>query len=306
VAAGQGSAYLLSPEQLDGAANGTADQPNLYLAAPGQPPHFVATLDPEDPLVLAAVEETAARRTGDFQVAPNGQFAAFTSTVPLTGYQNSGFSEVYRYDASSSVLDCASCNSTNAAATGDAALASDGQSLTEDGRVFFNSNDVLTLRDTDNRQDVYEWEPQGSGTCDPSSATFAIATGDCVGLISSGGGSFDSSLLGVSSDGVDAFFFTHDSPALGDHNGPVVKIYDARTGGGFFKVPPPPPCAASDECHGPSSPTPPPPDIGTHEVSPGNVTECRKKFINKNGRCVRKPSGPRHHPHHHRRGRRHG
>ena len=33
-----GSIYFLSPELLDGAANGTANQPNLYRAAPGQAP----------------------------------------------------------------------------------------------------------------------------------------------------------------------------------------------------------------------------------------------------------------------------
>ncbi len=38
-------------------------------------------------------------------------------------------------------LDCASCDPTNAAATGDATLASDGLSLTDDGRVFFNSTE---------------------------------------------------------------------------------------------------------------------------------------------------------------------
>ncbi len=45
VASGDGTAYFVSPELLDGPANGTANQPNLYVVKPGDAPHFVATID---------------------------------------------------------------------------------------------------------------------------------------------------------------------------------------------------------------------------------------------------------------------
>jgi hypothetical protein len=44
VASGDGTFYFVSPEQLDG-ANGIQDQANLYVVKPGDPPHFVATID---------------------------------------------------------------------------------------------------------------------------------------------------------------------------------------------------------------------------------------------------------------------
>jgi hypothetical protein len=44
VAADAGTFYFFSPEQLDG-AEGSANQPNLYVVAPGGHPHFVATVD---------------------------------------------------------------------------------------------------------------------------------------------------------------------------------------------------------------------------------------------------------------------
>ena len=45
VAAGSGRVYFVSPELLDGAGNGIADQANLYTADPGEAPEFVATID---------------------------------------------------------------------------------------------------------------------------------------------------------------------------------------------------------------------------------------------------------------------
>ena len=42
---GDGTAFFISPEQLDGAANGVPDQPNLYVVRPGGGPHFVGMID---------------------------------------------------------------------------------------------------------------------------------------------------------------------------------------------------------------------------------------------------------------------
>ena len=249
--------------------------------------------------MLDALKEAETRHTADFQVTPSGEYAAFPTTAPLTGYENSGYSEVFRFDAATNELDCASCDPTNAQATGNASLASNGSSLADDGRVFFNSDDALVLRDTDNRQDVYEWEAVGAGTCQSESPDFFSLDNECVSLISSGSSPFDSGLLSVSADGTDAFFFTHDTLAPQDHNGPITKIYDAREAGGFFVIPEPPLCASSDECHGPGSQSPSPSNLGTFRGTGGNYTPppspCRQGFLAKNGRCVRKPHKMKHH-----------
>jgi hypothetical protein len=304
VASQGGAVYLLSPELLDGVSNGTANQPNLYLAAPGSAPTFVATLDPNDPLVLDALKAPTSPKTGDFQLTPDGRYAAFASTLALhEGIDNAGHAEVYRYDASTEKLDCASCNPTNASATADSSMAADGLSLTADGRVFFDSKDALAPRDLDNKEDVYEWEPLGAGPekalCEESSSSFDRASAGCLGLISTGTSPFASSLLGASADGTDVYFFTNDSLAPQDQNGPITKIYDARQEGGFPFTPPQPLCAASDECHGAGSPAPGPAQIRTLASGPGNAPtekpkKCKKGFALKHGHCVKPHQGKKH------------
>ena len=56
-------------------------------------------------------------------------------------------------------------------------LASDGLSLTDDGRVFFNSTDALAPRDLDETGDVYEWEADaGMGPSQTSTQASAAAS----------------------------------------------------------------------------------------------------------------------------------
>jgi hypothetical protein len=274
VAAGDGSAYVLSPQQLDGAA-GTADQPNLYTVKPGGDPQFVATLEPSNPLVLDSVARSGKRETGDFQITPDGHFAVFPSALLLTGVDNFGFRSIFRYDAQAEHIDCVSCDpsgTTDSSFAGDALLAPQGLSLTDDGTVFFTSRAALVLSDANGRKDIYEWE------------------GGEPQLISSGIGAFDSGLLTASSDGVDVHFFTQEKLAPEeDDNGAQMRIYDARSGGGFFYLPADVPCAASDECHGAGTASPGPPDIKTSgQTTEGNVLVCPKKKVKKNGRCVKK------------------
>ena len=302
VAAESGSIYFLSPELLGGASSGTANQPNLYLAAPGSSPRFIATLEPNNTLVLDAMKEVGTRHTADFQVTSNGDFAAFPSTLALAGHEEetAGHTALFRYDANTEAIECVSCAPTGARAEGDASLASVGLSLTEDGRVFFNTPDQLAAADTDAIQDVYEWEPQGSGTCQSESAGFDKATGACIELISAGTSSFDSGLLSVSTNGTDAYFFTRDSLAPQDKNGSTVKIYDAREGGGFPYTLPEKQCQASDECHGAGSAGPGPLQVGSlagAEINAEPEKSCTKDFVLKRGHCVKKPK-PQKHKHH--------
>src|SRR5262249_29668782 len=110
-------------------------------------------------------------------------------------------------------------------------------------------------------------------------------------LISTGYSSAPSSLLSVTRDGTDAFFFTREVLVPNDDNGETMKVYDARAGGGFFKLPQGQPCAASDECHGPSSQAAPPPNIGSHEgkgLRSKSKPKCKKGYILKKGKCKKK------------------
>jgi streptogramin lyase len=241
----------------------------------------------DNPALVHAVTQAAVHNYGDFQISADGHFAAFASSVSSTAYDSSAHREVYRYDALNQNLECASCPRTNARAAGDASLASHGLSLTEDGRVFFNSTDPLVLRDTDGLMDPYEWSPGGEQQ-----------------LISQGTSLFGSGLLSVSADGTDAYFFTRDHLAPEDHNGTTMRIYDARERGGFFDVPVPPPCAASDECHGPGTQAGAPPNIGSLTSTPGNLlhagrSRCKKGFVRKGGQCVKKHSRRHHHDRRH-------
>jgi len=280
VAKGDGTVYFLSPEKLDG--TGVADQPNLFVVRPGSNPQRVATLEPSNPLVRDAVADSEIYRYGDFQVSPGSGFAAFDSSLSLTGYENRDHTEVYRYDPGSQDLVCVSCPGAGTSPSRDATLSPHGLSLLDDGRVFFTSEEPYVLRDTNEKKDAYEW------------------SGGVIQLISTGQSPDNSTLLSASSDGADVFFFTRQTLAHEDQNGSAVKIYDAREGGGFLYQAPPLPCAASDECHGRGTEPPPPPQIktvtgsGQHSNPAGAKAKCRKHHVRRGGKCVKKKRRPRH------------
>ncbi|MGA8744561.1 MAG: hypothetical protein WB507_01700 [Solirubrobacterales bacterium] len=291
---------------LSGSIGLAVDSGTIGVSNPGQA--NIATFGPavvppdqstDNPLVVDSVSSPGTPDTADFQVSPSGNYAVFPSTLPFTGYNNAANPEVFRYDASTEGISCASCNPTTEEATGEATLASDGLSLTNDGRVFFNSTEGLVDRDLNGKMDVYEWSPQL-----PTAEVGACHTeGGCVELISTGTSPFNSSLLGASANGTDAFFFTRDTLVTGDENGTRVKIYDARVDGGFPQVPPPHECQASDECHGAGTQAPSPPDVKTVVGTPvGNAatpTKCAKGRVKKLGRCVKRHRPHRHHKSHH-------
>ena len=281
VARQSGAVYYLSPEALGG---GVANQPNLYAApGDGSAPRFVATLSPDDPVVVGSVHDAEVSEGPELQVAPSGRFATFRSVNELTGVDNAGNRSVFLYDdaASGSRVTCPSCNATLTEDPGmkaEATLATDGLSLTDDGRVFFNTEAPLATEDTGGNGDVYEW------------------VGGRTSLISSGIGRFDSELLTATHDGTDAYFFTHDTlDANVDENGDRTRIYDARVNGGFFKLPVKPQCAASDECHGPGTVAPGPPQIASSgRTSDGNRRACPKGKVKRKGKCVKKKRRKKH------------
>jgi hypothetical protein len=236
----------------------------------------------DNPAIIHAVKRAGTYNSADFEVTPSGHHAAFSSVMPLDGYENGGHYEVFRYETQEAGAPaCVSCSVTTARPESDATLTPYGLSLTEDGRVFFTTGEQLTLRDSNERKDAYEWE---NGTQQ---------------LISTGTSPSDSELLSVSSDGRNAFFFTRQKLVPEDENGSTVRLYSARENGGFEFGPPQFSCAASDECHGASTTPAPPLTAGTTAGTPGQFSEkaptkCRKGKVKRRGKCVSRHPHERH------------
>jgi hypothetical protein len=232
-------------------------QPNLYLHEAGIGTRFVATLattdnepaskDQPNDWALLANQRTA-------EASPDGRYLAFASRAQLTGYDNVGLcglftnqaseivpvdapcAEVFVYDSVTGRLFCASCNPTGEAPRGFSTLRWIGGSggsawipqpryVTDQGQVFFDSQDRLSPRDVNGRvEDVYEAEPAGVGSCKMA--------GGCVLLISQGTGGVDSNFLAMDENGANVFFTTRDRLAPTDTD-ELLDVYDAREGGGL-------------------------------------------------------------------------
>jgi DNA-binding beta-propeller fold protein YncE len=91
--------------------------------------------------------------------------------------------------------------------------------LSDDGRLFFDSSDALVPQDTNGKEDVYEYEPDGVGSCEES--------GGCIGLISAGTGTTESIFLDASENGNDVFFSTASQLVATDVDN-TFDIYDAH------------------------------------------------------------------------------
>lgn len=246
--------------------------------------------------------------TGTSRVSADGSRLLFVATQPLSGYDNKDLnngtldSQIYLYQADDEALTCVSCNPTFArpigASTIPGAIANGSGAastqiykprvLAADGRrVFFESRDAIAPLDTNNELDVYEWEAEGLGTC--------TRPGGCVALVSSGKAPDGAQFLDASADGADAFFLTSESLVADDPGGG--DLYDARSGGGFPVSQQPLSCLG-DACQ-PLPPEPIDPTLTTLISGPGNpavrfpkaTKRCKKGFVKRKGKCVRKKTG---------------
>jgi hypothetical protein len=255
-------------------------------------------------------------------VSPSGRYLAFQSSANLTGYDNTDpsspapcpgagaicDSEVFLYDAAANggagQLLCASCNPSGARPLGpsivppqpsqvssEAAIAQPGwestthqqRYLLEDGRLFFDSLDAIVPRDANGRYDVYEYEPDGLGSCESEAQN-----GGCLSLLSSGRGSTDSAFLDASADGSDVFFTTSDQLLPRDGDG-AIDVYDARVGGGF-PFTPPPICEGPETCHGEGTHPGREPIFGSGSLEHGPEPiekPCKKGYVKRHGHCVK-------------------
>ncbi len=259
------------------------------------------------------------------RVSADGLHLAFTSVAPLTGYDNTDVvsghpdTEVYLYDADpgpgAGQLACVSCNPSGARPKGREIVASSegkparwaaavlpgwseqlqpSRLLSEAGdRLYFNSIDALVPRDTNGKQDVYEWErASGAEHCEEAGAgLFAKSSGGCISLISSGQSAEDSEVIDASADGSDVFFTTGSSLLPQDPG--LVDVYDAREGGGYPAPPNPIPSCEGEACQGPLVPPNDPTPSSSAFEGAGNVKgtkatrpRCAKGKTRRKGRCV--------------------
>ena len=91
--------------------------------------------------------------------------------------------------------------------------------VSNEGRLFFNSPDSLVPADENQKNDVYQYERNGLGSC-------ASTTG-CVGLISAGTSDRESAFLEASATGEDVFFLSA-APLVPDDINGAYDVYDAR------------------------------------------------------------------------------
>lgn len=325
------SKVLTGEEENSNGDKAQAGKANLYLLEAGGGTEFIGTL-------AGADQETTIRnqpyREHTALIAPDGAHAAFASFAPLSGYDNTEAAEddcegvgkgdacreIYRYDAESNQLLCVSCNPSGARPAGSSTIPDwvtamhASRVLSDDGaRLFFESADALTPRDTNGQVDVYQWEEAGAGPpgaeCTESLPTYSAQDEGCVSLISSGQNPQDSRFVEADPSGANVFIATGSGLLPQDPGG--VDIYDARVNGGLPIPQGPPPSCEDEACQGvteaPNDPTP----ASLSFEGAGNVREepaaqrpkpCAKGKVKRHGRCVAR----KHAAKKHKRAKRHG
>ncbi len=191
--------------------------------------------------------------------------------------------------------------------------------LSNNGRLFFNGADALVPQDLqmtrpetvggDTMQvgveNVYEYEPEGLGSCQ--------RTGGCVALVSSGTSAHESDFMDASEGGGDVFFQT-EAKLVAQDTEPSDEVYDAAICGTGesppclpVKEPPAPPCAG-EECHGPAGPPlsfqAPPTSASTPSTgptappaSPSKTTTAKPKPLTRAQKLVNALNACRKHKH---------
>ena len=254
IASQSGDIYFESPEQLI-EAKGEANKANLYLYRNGSL-RFVATMEPKP--FCTTMEFTSGCASGPvarMQVTPDGSHMALITGSHLTGYDSGQYGEMYRFDPDANRLTCVSCRPDGKPPVFEVFASQNGLFLTDDGRAFFSTEDPLVPRDTNKSEDVYEYSEGKPWLISTGLGPSLKGTVGFVGILTRTG------LVSVSANGTDVYFASIDTLVSQDHNGSALKIYDARTGGGFPAERIPPNCAAADECHGSvSNPPALPPD----------------------------------------------
>jgi hypothetical protein len=170
--------------------------------------------------------------------------------------------------------------------------------LSDGGRLFFNSPVGLVPQDTNGLEDVYQFEPVGSGgangctgaSATSASATYRARTGGCVDLISSGQSATESAFMDASGKGPggeeaeDVFFLTSYHLTAADTD-VGYDVWDAHACSASSPciTPPvhPPPCSSGDSCKPAPAPQPELFGPGPSETfsGAGNVVPASKPAV---------------------------
>ena len=316
------SVYFVADGVLTQGANAegrvpVVGQSNLYLWHEGEL-SFIAG-EVITPIVYGGEHGGQAPSLTPAEVAASGNAVAFFSAVPYTHYDNNGVEELFVYEAGAQRISCVSCNPSgeSPAPLGEGwertypvrAPRSISPWATQEGgnvpyaarwineagtEVFFDTNQPLVPQDTNDRQDVYEWESDDNGGCERSAG--------CVSPISDVLAPRPGRLVDASANGEDVFF-TQRASLTSQAVDETVKLYDARVGGGF---PEPALACTGTGCQG----VPPAPPIF---ATPASVTftgvgnfepavpkeqpkskpkvkkpaKCKRGFVERHGRCVK-------------------
>ena len=309
--AGENLEYIYFVGQGVLAPGASAGQSNMYMSHEGHT-SFIGTLGSEgeedENLSVDVIPWSVDVGFRVADVTPSGLDIVFMSHKSLTGYENVfrgegrtvAEAEVYMYDASSGGLSCVSCDPTgeppSSNLTGGTLPISKHSTyqlhlISDDGdRVFFESAQPLLPRAQNGKDNVYEWERDGTGSC-------TEATG-CIYLLSTGSSPYPSYLIDASASGNDVFLMTRSQLVPADQN-EYNDIYDAHVGA--VEAPAEPQCTGTG-CQGAAAMPPvfatpasttyngvgnfaPPTTVAKPKPKPKKKTsKCTTKKTKKNGK----------------------
>jgi hypothetical protein len=289
---------------------------NLYVVHNGTAPRLVAVLSGEDhpdwsneEQVLSNLIAQASQDGRWLAFMSDRPLTGYDARDASNGRPTE---EAYVYDAQTGRIACVSCDSSGARPVGGAVEGTDvatgsvvdrsfawegarpaadlhewepfsasaaryqPRSVSNDGRVFFNSFDGLVPKDVNGQWDAYEYEPEGVGSCKSGiedggevykpARTFEVEGrqgeegAGCVGLISSGQSGQESAFMDASENGGDVFFMTTAQLSAQDYDH-AYDIYDAHectSESPCAPAPasPQPTCTTADACRAASAPQP--------------------------------------------------
>ncbi len=236
-------------------------------AVSGQPDEEVFLYDASaNRLVCASCNPTGARPHGVHDVEQSSEGIGLLVDRPESWTETSE-------DTYSSWLAASIPGWTTASSVEDLAFRQPNY-LSDSGRLYFNSADSLVPQDTNGKEDVYEYEPEGvpkgAHTCTSSTTTFSAAALGCIGLISSGSSDLESAFLdasargGEEADGSDGeegggdVFFVTAAPLVVQDTDTTFDAYDAHE------------CTTASPCL--------PPQRSESGVACGSEASCKQPF----------------------------
>jgi len=251
------------------------------------------------------IREEDLRVSRSARVSADGRYLLYQTAANVTGYDSGGVQEAYLFDARSTgePIVCVSCRQDGQPSVepiGNSPLGDEERQnpfhprarlVVRDGQamVFFTSFDPLAPKASAEDTNLYEWA-HGQVfliTAEPPNLQSALPENGTVKEYIE--------FAGAGADGSD-LYFTTPAALTWEEKEQRIAVYDARINGGFPQPPAPAePCASDVEgaCQGPSAS---PSAVGNPSsstfVGPGNKKPpCKKGFVRKKGKCVKKHGG---------------